>query len=207
MIGNDSATLARALRGEPAHTQNERLAALARRWEAGEQVDWSRLFRDGPARLLALPGHPFHPQRYWPETAMPVGSAEGVHAEAPLPVTNSAWLALVAEHARTALGRPPAAPLAPDVPLANQGFTSLLGLELRRALEARTGRSLPAGLLYDYPTLDRIAGLLSGSAPLPVPRRVAPIAEPAADESDFDFLDGLSAEELADLVEREVDRL
>ncbi len=207
VIGDDPATLARALRGEPVETQDERLAALARRWEAGERVDWSRLFRDGTARLTALPGHPFHPQRYWPDTAMPVGSAQSVRVEAPLPVTRPAWLALVVEHARTVLGQPPTAALAPDVPLVDQGFTSLLGLELRRALEARTGRSLPAGLLYDYPTLTRIAGLLSGVAPMPAPRRAATITEPAADEGDFDFLDELSAGELADLIDREVDRL
>lgn len=207
VIGDDPAALARALRGGPAETQNERLAALARRWEAGEPVDWSRLFRDGTARLTTLPGHPFNPQRYWPDTAMPVGSTAGVRVEAPLPVTHSDWLSLVAEHARTALGQASTAPLATDVPLVDQGFTSLLGLELRRALEARTGRSLPAGLLYDYPTLARIAGLLSGAAPTSAPRRATPIAEPATDEGDFDFLDGLSADELADLIDREVDRL
>lgn len=203
VVGDDSATLARMLRGEPAETQDEQLAALARRWEAGEPVDWSQLFRDGGVRLTALPGHPFHPQRYWPDTAMPVGSVGGVRVEVPLPVARPAWLALVTEQARTTLGQSSTGPLAPDVPLVDQGFTSLLGLELRRALEARTGRRLPAGLLYDYPTLDRIAGLLSGAAP----RRAVPTAEPTADESDFDFLDGLSAEELADLIDREVDRL
>lgn len=207
VIGDDHATLVRALRGEPVPSHDERLAGLAHRWEAGEPVDWRRLFRDGTARLTALPGHPFHPQRYWPDTAMPAAGASGPRMATPLPVTPPAWLALVAEQARTVLGQPASAPLATDVPLVDQGFTSLLGLELRRALEARTGRSLPAGLLYDYPTLARIAGLLGGSAPQPAPRRAAPIAEAAADETDFDFLDGLSAEELTDLIDREVDRL
>lgn len=207
VIADDAATLARALRGEPAPAPDERLAELARRWEAGEAVDWSRLFRDGTARLIALPGHPFHPQRYWPDTAMPAGSAEHVRVEAPLPVTRPAWLALVSELARTVLGQPSGAALAPHLPLVEQGFTSLLGLELRRALQTRTARSLPAGLLYDYPTLERIAGHLCGDASLPAPRPVTPIAEPAADDSDFDFLDGLSADDLAELIDREVDRL
>lgn len=207
VTGDDSATLARALRGEPVKTRNEQLAGLAKRWEAGEHVDWSRLFREGSARLTALPGHPFHPQRYWPDTALPVGSAEAVRVEEPLPGAHSAWLALVAEHARAVLGQPSTTALAPDLPLVDQGFTSLLGLELRRALEARTGRSLSAGLLYDFPTLDRIAGLLSGIAPMPAPRRAAPIAAPPADESTFDFLDGLSAEELANLIDRELNCL
>lgn len=209
VIGDDSAALARALRGEPAQTQtqNESLAGLAHRWVAGEQVDWSWLFRDGSARLVALPGHPLHPQRYWPDTALPVVSSGEGRVEEPLPETHSAWMTLVAEYARTALGHPSTVPLAPNMPLVDQGFTSLLGLELRRALEARTGRSLPAGLLYDYPTLARIAGLLSGSAPMPAPRRSMPIAEPTPDDSNFDFLDGLSAEELANLIDRELDCL
>jgi acyl transferase domain-containing protein len=207
VTGDDCAALARALRGEPAQTHNGSLAALAQRWVAGEQVDWSRLFRDGSARLVALPGHPLHPQRYWPDAALPVGNPGPDRVEEPLPEAQPAWLALVAEHARTALGHPSTVALAPNMPLVDQGFTSLLGLELRRALEARTGRSLPAGLIYDYPTLDRIAALLSGGAPMPAPRRSTPIAEPAADESHFEFLDGLSAEELSDLIDRELDCL
>ena len=211
VIGADAATLARALRGEPVPTQaqvhDERLAALAHRWAAGGQVDWLPLFRDGAARLAALPGHPFYPQRHWPDTALPGGGPEGARAEAPLPETHPAWLALVTGHARTALGLPPGAALAPDVPLVDQGFTSLLGLELRRALEVRTGRSLPAGLLYDHPTLDRIAALLAGVAPAPAPRRAPPVAAPVADDHSYGFLDGLSADELADLIDRELDPL
>ena len=209
VIGDDAAALARALRGGPvpAQAQNERLAGLAQRWSAGEQVDWSQLFRDGSARLVALPGHPLHPQRYWPDTALPAGRPGEGRVEAPLPEAHPAWLALVAEHARTALGHASTVPLAPDMPLVDQGFTSLLGLELRRALEVRTGRSLPAGLLYDYPTLDRIAGLLSGSAAMATPRRTTSVAESPADESNFDFLDGLSAGELSDLIDRELDCL
>ena len=207
VVGEDSATLARALRGEAVPVRNARLAELARRWEAGEPVDWRRLFHDGTARQTVLPGHPFHPQRYWPGTATPAVSATDVHGEAPLPVARPGWLILVTELARTVLGLPSTVALAADVPLVDQGFTSLLGLELRRALQARSGRDLPSGLLYDYPTLDRIAGLLAGDAPLPASRRAAPIAQAATDESDFDFLDELSAEELADLIDREVDRL
>lgn len=226
VIGADAATLAHVLRGSPTPVQvrvpvqmqahSKQLALLAHRWVAGEHVDWRPLFQDDPAQLVALPGHPFYPRRYWPDTwpdtALPAGSAECVRVAAPLPLAHPAWLALVAEHARTALGLPatalPAtASLAPDVPLVDQGFTSLLGLALRRALEVRTGRSLPAGLLYDYPTLDRIAGLLSGSAPLATARRAVLIAAPSADESNFAFLDGLSAEELTHLIDREMNYL
>lgn len=204
VVGDDAARLARALRGEPLGPQDARLAELARRWEGGEAIDWRRLFRDDAARLTELPGHPFHPQRHWPDAVLPASGTADAGGQPPLPVTRPAWLAFVTEQAHATLGQPLAVRLAADVPLIQQGFTSLLGLELRRALEARTGRRLPAGLIYDYPTLDRIAGLLGGDAP--APRRTVPVAEPAMDDSDFDFLDGLSAEALAELIDREVDR-
>lgn len=213
VVGDDAADLASLLRGatsdRPAHGEGgpalQRLADLGAIWASGGDVDWARLRGQSGGRIVPLPGHPFHPQHYWLETsrmaepALPAPPRPDV-----LPSRPEEWRALVAAQARTVLGDVHAAPLDLHLPLVDQGFTSLLGLELRRALEVATGRQLPAALLYDYPTLDRMAAFLAGAGPV-TSRRAPPPPPPVADR-DFDFLDTLSAAELADLIEREIDR-
>ena len=60
------------------------------------------------------------------------------------------------ELAAAVLGQPPAS-LEPDRPLQQYGLDSLLSLELRNRLATGSGLSLPASLLFDYPTLDALA--------------------------------------------------
>jgi acyl transferase domain-containing protein len=195
VVGADTTSLVRALRTTRGTKEEGRLADLATAWEAGREVDWGRLYGWGGARLVDVPGHPFCPQRYWPE------AASIAPAPARLPVRIEDWRALIDGQARAVLGGTHSGPLDPDAALIDQGFTSLLGMELRRALEGALGRSLPVSLLYDYPTLNRMAA--SFAAPSQAPRSApAPTAAPA---SDFDFLDTLSATELAELIEREVE--
>jgi acyl transferase domain-containing protein len=215
VVGGNAAELARLLRCEPGvdaadweHDPTlKRLAELGAIWTAGGDVDWGRLYGPAGGRLVAVPGHPFHPQRYWID-ASPImaGPARTIAPKADtFPARPDEWRGLLADHARAVLGDVHAEPLDPHLPLTDQGFTSLLGLELRRALEVALGRQLPASLLYDYPTLDRMAAFLAGAGPATPRRSPAPRPEPVADK-DFDFLDTLSPAELADLIEREIDR-
>ena len=51
----------------------------------------------------------------------------------------------------------------PEAPLSQSGLDSLGALELRSSLEQRMGSSLPATLLYDYPTAQQLAAFLQGS--------------------------------------------
>ena len=51
----------------------------------------------------------------------------------------------------------------PEAPLSQSGLDSLGALELRASLEQRMGSSLPATLLYDYPTAQQLAAFLQGS--------------------------------------------
>ena len=64
------------------------------------------------------------------------------------------------ELARQVLGYGESEPLAPDQPLADQGFDSLMTVDMRNRLSKNLGHTLPASLLFDHPTLDRIAGYL-----------------------------------------------
>jgi len=49
-----------------------------------------------------------------------------------------------------------------DRPLREIGLDSLMAVELRNAVSAAVGRSLPATLLFDYPTLRGLAGYVGG---------------------------------------------
>ncbi|WP_280493211.1 type I polyketide synthase [Nocardia asiatica] len=68
------------------------------------------------------------------------------------------WEALVQRVAMRVLDR--ARELDPDLPLHDTGVDSLTGMELRAALAAEIGMPLPAGLVFDYPTVRQIARLL-----------------------------------------------
>ncbi|WP_280343043.1 type I polyketide synthase [Nocardia abscessus] len=78
----------------------------------------------------------------------------------PQPASNDVapWEALVQRVAMRVLDR--ASELDPDLPLHDTGVDSLTGMELRAALAAEIGMPLPAGLVFDYPTVRDIARFL-----------------------------------------------
>lgn len=63
------------------------LAALARHWVAGGEVDWRRLHPgDRPPGTVALPSYPFARRRCWvPEPAPPAGPTDAPPAPLPVP--------------------------------------------------------------------------------------------------------------------------
>jgi acyl carrier protein len=62
------------------------------------------------------------------------------------------------------MGLAPTSAVDPDRPLREIGLDSLMAVELRNALAAGLGRSLPATLLFDHPSINAIADHL-GPAP------------------------------------------
>ncbi|MGV9970169.1 SDR family NAD(P)-dependent oxidoreductase [Nocardia beijingensis] len=70
----------------------------------------------------------------------------------------AAWEALVQRVAMRVLDR--AGELDPELPLHDTGVDSLTGMELRAALAAEAGMPLPAGLVFDYPTVREMARFL-----------------------------------------------
>ncbi|MFE7799653.1 SDR family NAD(P)-dependent oxidoreductase [Nocardia sp. NPDC057440] len=101
------------------------------------------------------------------------------------------WLALVQRVAMRVLDR--TAELDPDLPLHDIGVDSLSGMELRAALATEIGAPLPAGLVFDYPTVRDIAKLLQrkgtdaplghsgGAGPVDHPDRADHLDQPEID--------------------------
>jgi polyketide synthase 12 len=72
----------------------------------------------------------------------------------------AALLALLRERTLAVIGLDPASPVDPRQPLKDLGLDSLMSVELRNVLIREGGSRLPATLLFDYPSLDALAGHL-----------------------------------------------
>lgn len=97
--------------------------------------------------------------------------------------------AAVTEEAARVLGLASAREVAPDRPLQELGLDSLMAVEVRNALQALTGTSLSATLLFDFPTVGALSAELLGRlslepepprAAVPPVRAFAPASEPIA---------------------------
>ena len=65
--------------------------------------------------------------------------------------------AMLAEHAARVLGAGSAAEVDPRMPLRDLGLDSLMAIDLHNAMAEAVGRTLPDTLLFDYPTLEKLA--------------------------------------------------
>jgi NAD(P)-dependent dehydrogenase (short-subunit alcohol dehydrogenase family)/acyl carrier protein len=100
-----------------------------------------------------------------PRTAAPGPAAQGPGlaeqlAAAPPAEREQILLDLVLSRTAAALGHRTPAAIDPDRPFRDLGTDSVTAVELRNMLDAATGRTLPATLVFDHPTPTALAGHL-----------------------------------------------
>ena len=178
-----------AARGFATLAPEQGLRSLGRVIEAGPTqvammvVDWPRFFEGVPEgrepRLLAEVAREARARRAG--RAAPLTRAEPSLlerlAEAAPAMRSNLLVGFVHGHALRVLGLDAARSIDPQQPLRELGLDSLMAVELRNALGVALGRSLPATLLFDYPTLGALAGHLGR---LLVPESAPESAPPAS---------------------------
>jgi acyl carrier protein len=135
-------------------------------------------------------------------TTPAMGEARGsllraVHAAAPAHRLE-VLVAGVQAAASEALGVARSGEVDPTTPLAELGLDSLMSLELRNALAMKLDRTLPATLLFNFPSVKELADHLAGELGL----HTASADKPAACETTG--LDALSEDDMAELLARKL---
>ncbi len=109
-----------------------------------------------------LQGSPKRDERFEPELSPEQDFGKRL-AEAPKGRRRSLLLAHIVDQVRNGLRLDTGKPIDPQQPLSELGLDSLLAIELRNriGLSLALKRSLPATLLFDYPTIDAITDYLA----------------------------------------------
>jgi len=165
-------------------------------------VDWAR-FR---AQFAGRPLPPFlsrvaeggRPAAKVAKSSEPQGTSIARQlADAPTARRRPLLAAFLRERTLKVLGLDPARSIDPRTPLGDMGLDSLLAVELRNTIGSGIGRTLPATLLFDHPTLDALTDhLFAELGGAPAAAEVPRAAEVAPRPNLVESIEDLSDEEV-----------
>ncbi|SES41714.1 type I polyketide synthase, partial [Lentzea albida] len=162
------------------------ITALRQAIEGGDavlmvaDVDWTRF----AAAFADVPLVADLPEVRALQRAKPEVQADDSLAGLPAAERSRRVLDLVRAHVAAVLGHADASTVAADRPFQDLGFDSLTSLELRNALAATTGLTLPASLVFDHPSPAEMAEFLLSEllGELDEPEQEVRAARSAADD-------------------------
>ncbi|MFO1456197.1 MAG: SDR family NAD(P)-dependent oxidoreductase [Steroidobacteraceae bacterium] len=169
-------------------------------------VDWPR-FRarmrgpqlDAFLAAIAQPRSAARPSPGASAAAAPRGGDLRAQLAQAVPARHRALVAgFVRERALKVLGLDASRAIDPRTPLGELGLDSLLAVELRNVIGSAIGKSLPATLLFDYPTLDTLTDFLLGElgGASSAAAAAADVAAAPADANLVESIEELSDEEV-----------
>jgi acyl carrier protein len=140
---------------------------------AGLRAQIAAVGADVPHLLRSLVGGVARPAAAAADQASAAEALRGQLAALPADEQNRVLTSLVRAHVAAVLGHASPDAIEPSRPFSDFGFDSLTAVELRNRLAAAVGLTLPATIVFDYPTPAELAAHLLMEL-IPAPREVSP---------------------------------
>jgi acyl transferase domain-containing protein/dTDP-4-dehydrorhamnose reductase len=193
---------------------------LAQLWVSGMEFDWTRLYNGGFPNRISLPAYPFETKRYWFDSSPK--SQETPKLEIQLeqpPKPEKLTLRLKGEETSTTAAvdvkgaiighlsrilHADKSELPENVPMQEFGLDSIGSVELVKSLNQDFGIELKTVELYDYSTIEKLAGRIG--APAPAKMRLK-MSAPPSKEIEPANLKSVIVKRLADILHADPDEI